>query len=520
MRGDYVMYCSDEAWQGGVRVGMPLSEAGALMNNCSSNRKRSNNRKPNQRHSSPAQLPLTMQHNPEADRCALQKLAHWCQRFSPWVALELDDEPSSLILDMTGLEPLLGHELKVSQQVGRAFEQLGYKVQLGFGDHIGAAWAVAHYGNLHTTSPWLHEANLSNLPVEALRLPNKVLDLMASLGISQIHQLQSLPRTALASRLGQKLVQRLGQIEGSRPEVLIPYRLPPEFQFRWVAEHPIANHQSIHQALYLLIERLANQLLQRQRGAMELECQLICQTPTACQYNVPHIDQIVDVKTGSRNVAVVLKIGLFQPRATVDHLEKLVQAHLEQLQLPGPVREVLLRATATAKLKIRQGELFDDPSRRQAQQLATLVERLEGRLGQEAIVGAKMKTDVLPERAVCDEKLTGLQAHSYRRAPSHSKHLQTQKTACPTIRPLQLHTPPVPLKIITVVPDGPPIRFRIQGQISQVSRHWGPERIETGWWRGKSVRRDYYRVETTRGNRLWLFRCLEDGQWFLHGSFI
>lgn len=513
MRGDYVMYCSDEAWQGGVRVGMPLSEAGALMNN------RSSNRKPNHCHSSSAQLPLTMQHNPDADRCALQELAHWCQRFSPWVALELDDEPSSLLLDMTGLEPLLGHELKVSQQVGRAFERLGYKVQLGFGDHVGTAWAAAHYGNLNTTSPWLHEANLSNLPVEALRLPNKVLDLMASLGISQVHQLQSLPRPALASRLGQKLVQRLGQIEGSCPEVLIPYQPPPEFQFRWVAEHPIANHQSIHQALYLLIERLANQLLQRQQGAMELECQLICQVPTACQYNVPHIDQIVDGKTGTRNVPVVLKIGLFQPRATVDHLEKLVQIHLEQLRLPGPVCEILLRATATAKLKIRQGELFDDPSRRQAQQLATLVERLEGRLGQKAIVGARLNTDILPERVVCDEKLTGLQARSSRRAPSHSKHLQTQKTAYPTIRPLQLHTPPVPLEIIAVVPDGPPIRFRIRGQISQVSRHWGPERIETGWWRGKSVRRDYYRVETTHGNRLWLFRCLEDGQWFLHGSF-
>jgi protein ImuB len=52
-----------------------------------------------------------------------------------------------------------------------------------------------------------------------------------------------------------------------------------------------------------------------------------------------------------------------------------------------------------------------------------------------------------------------------------------------------------------------------------LAQHWGPERIETAWWRGRSVRRDYYRVETAEGSRYWLFRRLTDGQWFLHGEF-
>ena len=52
-----------------------------------------------------------------------------------------------------------------------------------------------------------------------------------------------------------------------------------------------------------------------------------------------------------------------------------------------------------------------------------------------------------------------------------------------------------------------------------MARHWGPERIETGWWRRACMRRDYYRVETTAGLRFWLFRDLDDGGWFLHGSF-
>jgi protein ImuB len=52
----------------------------------------------------------------------------------------------------------------------------------------------------------------------------------------------------------------------------------------------------------------------------------------------------------------------------------------------------------------------------------------------------------------------------------------------------------------------------------RVHRAWGPERIETGWWRKGLICRDYFRVETTEGRRFWLFRHA-GGQWYLHGFF-
>jgi protein ImuB len=59
----------------------------------------------------------------------------------------------------------------------------------------------------------------------------------------------------------------------------------------------------------------------------------------------------------------------------------------------------------------------------------------------------------------------------------------------------------------------------LRGQEHRIDQVWGPERIETGWWRGPMVARDYYRVETALGRRFWLFRRLADGRWFLHGPF-
>ena len=62
-------------------------------------------------------------------------------------------------------------------------------------------------------------------------------------------------------------------------------------------------------------------------------------------------------------------------------------------------------------------------------------------------------------------------------------------------------------------------RFRWRGRVHDVARVRGPERIETAWWRGPTVRRDYYIVETGAGGRFWLFRGLRRQTWFLHGTF-
>ena len=49
----------------------------------------------------------------------------------------------------------------------------------------------------------------------------------------------------------------------------------------------------------------------------------------------------------------------------------------------------------------------------------------------------------------------------------------------------------------------------------------GPERIETGWWDGGDIRRDYYVARNNRGARLWVYQGVLRGvaDWYLHGIF-
>jgi protein ImuB len=47
----------------------------------------------------------------------------------------------------------------------------------------------------------------------------------------------------------------------------------------------------------------------------------------------------------------------------------------------------------------------------------------------------------------------------------------------------------------------------------------GPERIESGWWDGKDVARDYYIARQARGARWWVFQQRQTRCWYLHGMF-
>ena len=238
------------------------------------------------------------------------------------------------------------------------------------------------------------------------------------------------------------------------------------------------------------------------------------------------------------------------------HLLQLVQLQLERLSIPAPVKGIAVEVTATAPLVCRQESLFaDGPGQAlstgcsRPRLLAGLIDRLANRLGRDAVVRPRLVPDAQPELAYRYEPLIGNPALSlwertgsnsplslWERAGVRGKQ-RVQNAKCklqianwvtsphssfiihPSSFPLRLFRSPHPLSAMSLMPEGPPLRFAFRGQEHRIARAWGPERIETGWWRGRPIGRDYYRLETTSGRRFWLFHRLDDGRWFLHGTF-
>ena len=441
------------------------------------------------------------------DHKALEELAVWCHQFSPLVGLAEEEPVETLLLDVTGIAPLFGGEQALNHQITTAFRQQSLIVQVGLANTVGAAWALAHYFSVGRNEPCAVPAiktssdsslpelrgacsGLLELPIEALRLPPAIVETLTRLGLERIGDLLPLPRNELKARFGAALLQRLDQALGKQPEIISQIQSPSDFTVEWLFEHPIAQQSIIQQVIRQLIERLCFMLLKQGKGSLQLS------------YRLTLLD----------HQPATFEVGCFRPSADANHLGKLTEMQLERLVLREPVTSIAICSTRHARLSQQQKELFDDDSiRRDSPLVASLIDRMAGRLGRQAIVRCVLQSDAQPEKAYRYEPLVG---------GSGSRKRNSNRSPFSLLdRPLHLLAKPVALESYTVASNGSPSQFQYGGEQHTVSRHWGPERIETGWWRQRGVRRDYYRVETTQGFRFWIFRSLQDERWFLHGAF-
>jgi protein ImuB len=433
-------------------------------------------------------------YDPEADIQALRRLAEWSSRFSPLVALEAAPAPGSLLLDITGCAPVFRGEEPLLDQVTRGLHREGWKARVAIADTIGAAWALAHFGSARSlVATGQTEAMLRPLPVAALRLPEDATACLNALGIEQIGELMDLPRSSVPARLGPSVLNRLDQALGHAPEVLVPYQPPPEIAAAWPFEYPTDRRDVLSHALDLLTENIHKRLRERHWGARELECRLFHEGAEPTR----------------------IEVGLARPSRSTRHLRLLLSTRLERVVIPGPVCAVHLCVTVAAPLDEGQAGLLDDERAQGALELSALIDQLSSRLGREAVTRPRLVADAQPEFACGFDPATSSHPEKDDSSESHASWFDGGRLG----RPVRLCSKPVPIPAVSVVPEGPPIQFQWVGQERRVACSWGPERIETGWWRGDDVHRDYYIVETTDGARFWIFRRRDDGRWFLHGCF-
>jgi protein ImuB len=511
-RGPAIVARSAEAAAQGVALGMPLAEATTMRHECgmrsaecgvrgslpSSVTPHSALRIPHFLHYLP--------HDPLADRAALERLAEWCGQFSPTVGLEDADLPDALLLDITGLGPLFGGEDTLIERVWRALAGRGLEVRVAVADTVGAAWALARF----QSGPVAPQPEpLASLPIEALRLAAGDVHTLLELGIEQVGQLLALPRSGLAARFSPGVLQRVDQALGWQAEVIVAHRPPPLVQAAWTFEPAANSREPLQAALERTTARIIAELAERRHGVTQFDCLLYPAAGDCARWS----------------------IGLFRPSGAARHLQELVALRWEQARLPDEVAALRLEVTASAPLECRQRELtFDDPrgdswhcdEATAARELAGLLDRLIGRLGREAVLRARPRADAQPELACRYEPWStpGTTRRNTRKktAASTGQHAEGEPAAIHH-RPLRLSARPLPIEVVSVVPDGPPITFCVAGRRRHVRRACGPERIETGWWRQRSAGRDYYRVADDTGGWFWLYRRLRDGRWFWHGTF-
>ncbi|MCV6598782.1 MAG: DNA polymerase Y family protein [Mangrovicoccus sp.] len=441
----------------GLQVGMSFSDARAFCPDLQS---------------APADL--------QADQRFLHLLRRWALRYCPWVGLEGAD---GLVLDITGAAHLMGGEAPLLADLRQRLERAGITPRLGLADTRGAAWALAHYGDgagdaLAVSGDML--GALAPLPVAALRLDQNTDIALQRLGLRRIGDLAAAPRAPLTRRFGPGLLMRLDQALGHQPEQITPLAEPPHYGLRMTLPEPIGLVEDVMAGTERLLERLCAKLKAQEMGARRL-----CLSLGRVDHGMPQVE-----------------LRLARPLRDPKRILPLFARGIGDVEAGFGIDRLRLEASVVEPLPAQQ--LSHMPGRRQ-DALEDLITRIGTRIGLENVQRFLPADSHIPERSFTIAPV----AYS---APEHGWSWLRP-------RPLSLFAP----EPIAGQGTRPPMRFRWRGMVLITARAIGPERIAPEWWfqdaNWQSGLRDYWRVETQQGRRMWLFYTPQNPGWFVQGEF-
>jgi protein ImuB len=433
-----------------------------------------------------------------ADRKLLEKIADWCERFSPLVAL---DAPHGLFFDVTGATHLFGGERAMLDSVRRAIANQGFAVRAALAGTSAAARALAAFADGTIVEPGHDADNVSPLPVAGLMTDPAILHGLRRAGLKTIGDVAGRKRHELAARFGGAFVALLDRTLGKDGEPISPRRPLPDCMAERRFAEPVVTEDVIRETLHALAESLGGLLEKRGEGARALEASFF------------------------RADGQMRRIGIAMARPTRDAAiaARLFREKLDALSDPleAGFGFDLIRLSAHATEPLEHRDTNFDSRENEKKEIDFLIDRLAARFGPARVLRLLPQDTHIPEAAAVpapaqDFPLSKLQWISSRASGDAPR------------RPLRLFARPEPVEVLMVeVPEGPPKQFRWRRVTHKVAFAEGPERIAMEWWRTQSPMptRDYFRIEDQDGRRFWLYR---DGlyaretthpRWFMHGVF-
>lgn len=401
-----------------------------------------------------------LEYDPEQIEHWHRFLAAWAYRFSSHVSLHY---PRALVMEVESSFSLFGPWERFEARLRDELTALGFRHRIVLAPNPAAAriLANAHDGLAVQQLDALRQA-LEQLPVSRAGFELEVARAFSRMGLHYLHQVLALPRAGLARRFPEAVLKHLDTLLGIRAQALNCYVPPDIFDVRIELNFDVWSHQALLFPLRRLTADLAAFLAGRDTGVQRF---------------ILHLEH----REGEDSL---VPVGLLSAERDAAMLFELARGRLEQLQVPAPVQALRLLARELPSFVPQKRELFDERPQ-QSLPWEQLRERLRARLGDDAVSALAVRPEHRPEQAWRTAELCA------------------------------------PYRLNDTSPSRPGwLLQEPQARLSGLRIIAGPERIESGWWDGGDMRRDYYLVESASGQRGWAFRPVgQDGPLWLHGWF-
>ncbi|MGP8165444.1 MAG: Y-family DNA polymerase [Steroidobacteraceae bacterium] len=419
----------------------------------------------------------------EPSASALQRLCVHAQQFTSLVSMEM---PNALLLEINGSVRLFGSLERLHACIDAAWARLKLCAHSAIAPStLAALWFARSAKRVLIEDPGSLAGALAPLPLTCTGWDAERLKTLRAMGVTRVGELLRLPRAGLARRFGPAAMLDLDIALGRQAAPRRVFVRRERFRERCDFEAQIDTVAYLLKALEPLVARCARFLRERQAGVQALELRLRHRA-----------------RPGTR-----LRLGLASITGEQRRLTDVLVHQLSRLELAAPALSMELLSGPLQPLSAASLEVFA-PVRVAGggDSAPQLVERLRARLGEEAVYGLCSIPEHRPEAAWQRVRELSLEP-TRRRIPAQSRMHELPEHGMP--RPVWLLDVPV---LLAAPPVQPP-------QPAGLILEQGPERIESGWWDGHDIARDYYIARRTGGERLWVFQERQSKGWYLHGVF-
>lgn len=412
-----------------------------------------------------------------AERASLESLAVWADELTPIVSLE---PPETLLLEVRGSLRFFSGLENIKRMLGVELDRRRLRFNLGTAPTPLAAHWLARHGRCGNTDVVSHReltSRLAALPVSVAGWPDPIQRLLRQMGVCTIGACLRLPRGGFARRIGKRYLDELDRAMARQPDPRRRFEGPRRLSWTIDFGSETTDRGIFVRSLETGIGCMAADLRARQAQVRAVEIAF-------CHLH------------GVRTTSLVRFVEPVHERERM--LAPLI-SRLERLELDRPVVALGLRTDPLRPMQADTARLFGDFADGNAAHVSelALIECLRGRFGTDGVHGLALQAEHRPELAW--GKLT--------EELSQSIASTTEPSPWANERPLWILSAPESLSA------GFPA---VSGRVELESE---PERIESGWWDGRDVRRDYYAAVTASGERLWVYQDRRTRRWYLHGIF-
>jgi protein ImuB len=378
---------------------------------------------------------------------------------------------ASVLIDASGIETLFRSEVGFATALLEHARKLGLPgcVTLAASQTLAqlAARRLSTTGRLEVqvVPPGGEAAFLAPLPVDLLDPDDDLAQALTRFGVTQLRELQQLPRRALASRLGACILPLLDLAQGRGREPPLPVPKDARIAEAQDLEHPVDRLEPLLFVIQGLLSRLLDRLAARHLGCGDLQLEL-------------------QLEGGRRDVR---QVGVAAPTHDLRVLLRLAHHALEARAPEAPIESVRLETEGQAT-HTDQLDLFR-PAGPTPSGLGAVLAELASICG-EAWVGAPQVAD--------DHHPDALALAPF--APSRRAKPAETASRAPEPPPLALRLlrPPVPAQVRMSGSQPRSIRSALSN--GEVVSCAGPWRTTGGWWSQEGrFAFDHFDVQTSDG---------------------